>query len=171
VDADDALGAARAAFADAAARLADAGARSELLAEYHPPRRVALLTRPPVLRGIGRVWRLGVLLLEPDGAVRATGEVLSLADPGHPNHRSAVAERRRQLRLAARRGRLPLGEVVDFAARPIELTRDGLAAPGPLALEEHGVTVRWSPTGGGTVPLAAYLAERVDLLAHPRPGA
>ena len=64
----------RAALTDAAARLHAAGARTEALAEYEPASRVLLLPRAERLRPVGRVWRLGALLLEADlGAAAPRG--------------------------------------------------------------------------------------------------
>ncbi|SEB15141.1 hypothetical protein [Leifsonia sp. 21MFCrub1.1] len=164
----------RAAVAGAVATLTAAGARDEALAEYVPAHRRFLIRREPVLRGIGRVWRLGVFLLDADGTLRATGTLVRATPPGRPQYQSASAEERRSLRAAAARGRFRDGETVNFDASVIPLDASALrAATGPLFLRDGQPLVRWSPSAGdaGARGFEAYLAERVDLLAHPPEGA
>lgn len=156
----------RTAGAGAAARLAAAGARDEALAEFVPERRAYGIRRRPRMRPLGRVWRLGVLLLDADGAFLATGEVTRATPPGHPNFQSASGEARRAHRAAAFAGPFARGEVVNFDARPI----DPEAPAEPILVEGDRVFVRWSPAGA-PAPLDAYLEERVALLAHPPEGA
>lgn len=153
----------------AAARLADAGARTETLAELMVPKRMLGVARPAVLRPVGRVWRLGVLLLDADGGLLATGSIIRVAEPGHHRNVSNLSEERRELRAAALRGRIPVGETVVYDAAPIALTRESLSAGGPLLLTDAGLRVRWSTAA--TTPFDAYLDERVELLAHPPQGA
>jgi hypothetical protein len=54
----------REALAEAVRRLDAAGAREEALAVFVPRHRRMLITREAVLQPAGRVWRLGVLLLD-----------------------------------------------------------------------------------------------------------
>ncbi len=187
----------RAAFADAAFRLAASGARTEALAEYVPPGRILLLPRAERLRPIGRVWRLGVLLLAADEgavpdrrdgrsrsaagvtgplhhppAVFATGSVTRSREPGRPTYQAASAERRRQLGVAAFRGRFPAGTTVDYDARPIALDASLVAASGPLTVRDGAAWVRWADSDPGALaPFDGYLADRVALLIDPPVGA
>jgi hypothetical protein len=172
----------RAALSDAAARLGAAKARDELLAELITDRRTLFIRREPVLRPIGRVWRLGVLLLGVPSdraghdALRlyATGHLVRATAPGRTQYISASAETRRAYRAAAERGRIPKGETVNFDAAPISLDPEALAASsGPLLLREGRVLVRWSAsaTEADAREVRSYLDERVDLLAHPPEGA
>jgi len=171
---EDAIARIHAAIADAIAALATADARREALAELIPARRTFLIRREPVLRRVGAVWRLGVFLLEPDGALRATGTLIRATPPGRPQNLSRSVEDRRSLRAAARRGGFRDGETVNFDAPRIPLDAALLhAADGPLFLRDGEALVRWSPAAGdaGARPFAGYLSERVDLLAHPPEGA
>lgn len=171
---DEALDAARAALAAAAGRLREGGAADEALAVFEPARRRLGVMRKPRMRPIGRVWRLGVLLLEPGGAVRATGGITRAVPPGHPRYAALSVEARREVRAAAHRGPFPEGETIDYDAPPVVLTAEGLrTTPGPLLLADDGVRVRWSVSAPDEAarPLAAYLDERVDLLLHPPQGA
>ncbi|TPW75812.1 hypothetical protein [Schumannella soli] len=161
---------ARAALALAVERLAAAGARTELRAEIVEPRRVLGVRRAPQLQERGRVWRLGALLLDEHGGLFATGASVRAADPKHSALQSSVAHDRREVKVLARAAGIPDGETVDLDALPLHL--DELApgaAQGPLVLADDGVRVVWAP-GAAAVPLAAYLEERVELLAHPPRG-
>lgn len=173
-DTDDerAVAAARAAVADAVEALSAAGARDEALAVYVPRQRKLLIPREPVLRPAGRVWRLGVLLLDAGGGLHATGQLVRATPPGRTQYISASAETRRAYRAAAERGHFRDGETVNFDAPPIELTAGALsAADGPVLLRDGRVLVRWSATAAQHVDFADYLAERVDLLTNPPEGA
>lgn len=155
-------------------RLAGAGARDEALAEYVPERRVLGVPRKPVLKSLGRVWRLGVFLLGADGSLYETGLTTRALEPGRPAYQSASAEQRREYRAAASRGRFPHGETVNFDALPVVLDVDALrASTGRLFLDGDRARVRWNATAGDAdaVELAAYLADRVELLAEPPAGA
>lgn len=117
------------------------------------------------LRAVGEVWRLGALCLDPAGGVWATGDVLVVTRPTHPNHRSAVALERNALREQLVRAGVPLGATAVIDPRPLDLD-----APAPPLVEDgEGLGVLWTP-GGAVIPLATYLAERVDLLVHPPAG-
>lgn len=158
-----------------AGALAAAGARTEALAEYQPARRVLLVDRPSRMRPLGRVWRLGVVLLTVDGGeLLATGATTRAVEPGHPGHVALSVEDRREHRAAAFRGPFERGETVDYDATPIELTVDALRiGSGPLRLKEGQVLVRWSAALGddAAAPFEPYLRERAELLLHPPQGA
>jgi hypothetical protein len=170
----DAVARVQVAIRDAVAALIAAGAREEALAEYVPARRTLLIPRPPVLRRIGSVWRLGVLLLDRSGTLRATGTLVRATPPGRPQNLSRSVEDRRALRAAAQRGGFRPGETLVFDAPVIDLDPSALrASRGPLFLRDGRPLVRWSASAADADArdLADYLAERVDLLIHPPEGA
>ncbi|QNO36822.1 hypothetical protein H4J02_10070 [Protaetiibacter sp. SSC-01] len=114
----------------------------------------------------GDVWRLGAVCADASGALFATGEVLVVARPTHPNHRSATALRRNELRQLAAKSGIRDGSTVVLDARPLDL-----AAPeAPLVATDAGVAVEWTP-GAVPAPLEGYLTERAELLLHPPRGA
>ncbi|AWB85239.1 hypothetical protein [Mycetocola zhujimingii] len=171
-DNDEIIAEIRAVLDRAVERLSAAGARDEALAEWVPEHRVLLIPRPPVLRSLGRVWRLGVFLLGADGTLYETGLTTRALEPGRPAFQSQSAEQRRAYRAAASRGRFANGETVNFDAVPVVLDAEVLASsPGRLFLEGGRALVRWSTTGADAVDFATYLADRVELLAEPPAGA
>jgi hypothetical protein len=137
----------------------------EQLETSHAPDEALAVERLSRWRGrrlvpIGRAWRLGVLLIDRDARLYATGQVTRAIEPlrGVAN-KSPDAEVRREHRRAAARGRFPEGETVNFDYRAIDLE----APDEPLVIEAGTVMVRWN--GTATRTLEGYLAERVDLLA------
>lgn len=147
-----------------------AGVPTEVLAERVVPRRVLGFSRAERIVAVGRVWRLGVLLVGPD-AVYATGEVLRVVDPGRRGYTAESARARAVERQAALRGGIAVEETINLDWTPMDL--GGLAASGhagPLEVTSGGIAVRWSRTGG-TIPLASYLSERAELLRNPPQGA
>lgn len=155
----------------AAGRLTAAGARDELLAEYADPRPILGIARAARMRVLGRVWRLGVLLLAADGTVHATGETLRVVDPGQRSAPTHIAEVRRVIRQAALKAGIAEGETIDFDAPAIRLDAAQLrASRGPLVLTDDGLRVRWS-SSASLMPFASYLDERVELLISPPQGA
>lgn len=162
----------REAAAQAVRRLDAAGARDEALAVFVPRHRRMLITREAVLQPAGRVWRLGVLLLDRDANLRATGAITRATEPGRPAYQSLSAETRRAYRAAAQRGHFGHGETVNYDAEPIDLDAASLrASTGPLILRDGRALVKWSATAEGTVDFEAYLSERVGLLTDPPLGA
>lgn len=138
----------------AVARLRDAGVPTET--------RVATQRGAfgrPRLRRAGEVWRLGALCLATDGAVFATGDVLVVTEPTHPNHRNALAVERNALRGLLRRAGIPVGTTVVVDARLLDLD----APEPPLVATPDGLAVLWT-AGGTPIPLENYLDERVGLL-------
>ena len=150
---------AAAAVEAAVARLEAAGARSEVLAEVRPGRRFGPIRRPDAIVPLGRVWRLGVLLLDADGRLHRTGEVIQAQTPRFDNHQSERAAARRELRVAIARAGIAPGETVNLGANPMELA------------EVLQVSWNGSADPASLVPLADYLRERVDLLIEPPAGA
>ncbi len=114
----------------------------------------------------GEVWRLGALCLDAEGRVYATGEVLVVTRPTHPNHRSATALRRNELRQLAVKSGIREGTAIVLDARPLDLE----APEPPLVATDAGPAVEWTP-GAVPTPLAVYLDERAELLLHPPRGA
>lgn len=167
----------RAELARAASTLQAASARTEALAEFVPERRVLGLPLAARMRPLGRVWRLGVLLLEADASeprLFATGMLTRAQPPGRAGYQSRSAEVRREYRAAAQKGRFAEGETVDFDAVPIDVDAlDELPASSPILVRADGVFVRWNGSAdpAAVVPVSSYLAERVELLAHPPQGA
>ncbi len=176
--ADAAVGRAASDIARAVATLSARDARTETLAEYVPERRVLGIPLAAKMQPIARVWRLGVLLLDADGGVLGTGQVVRAERPARRSITAEAVAEQRALRAAAVKGGIAEGETVNFGARRVdfdELARTG--ASGPLVLsDEYGaggkVLVRWSTTQpDALIDLASYLADRVELLADPPSGA
>lgn len=174
-DAAEAVTRARDAVERAVRALAEASARTETLAEYVPGRRVLGMPRAPRMSAIGPVWRLGVLLLDADGRLYATGRVIRAERAVRKSVTAESAAEQRAYRAAAIKGGLPEGATVVFDAEPIALDADALAAAaasGPLVMRGDEVLVRWSPAQpDALIPLEAYLRDRVDLLVSPPQGA
>ncbi len=144
-------------LAQAVAALRAGSAREETLAEFVPERRVVGIPRAARMTPIGRVWRLGVLLLgaDVDGggvdgggglSVYATGRVVRAERPARRSIPANAVAEQRAYRAAAVKGGVAEGETVNFEASPIdldELARAG--ASGPLVVQRDEVFVRWSP--------------------------
>ncbi|MGG7509552.1 hypothetical protein [Plantibacter sp. YIM 135249] len=151
----------------AAARLAGADARDEVIANYRPAGMIPFIKRAPVLLPVERAWRLGVLLLDRQARLFETGEVTRAIETKWPSNRSLEVERRRQVQAAAFRGPFEAGDVINVDATPIDLAPVALrVGSGPLSVRDGVLVVRWASTpGGGTTPLEPYLADRIALLA------
>jgi hypothetical protein len=179
IDAADEAAVARAgvAVARAVGELAAASARTEVLAEFTPERRVLGLPRAARMTPVGRVWRLGALLLDEEGRVYRTGRVVRAQRSARKSIPANAVAEQRAYRAAAVKGGIAEGETVVFDAVPLDLGVDALrTADGPLLLASIGgspeVVVRWDPArADALIPLSSYLADRVDLLAHPPQGA
>lgn len=155
----------------AVARLEAADARDEPLAEYVEAHRVLLVKRNPVLRPVGRAWRLGALMLGRDGTLYATGAIVRAREAGVRNYQSQSAEERRDLRAAALRGKFETGETVNHGWREISLDAASLrSGEGPVVFAPDGsLVVRWNAALGDSAvrDVAAYVDERVGLLVDP----
>lgn len=153
----------RAVLGEAIAALLERDIHDESVAVLKPAKKIALFTKPPVMSPLGRAWRLGVLLLDREGGVRATGSITRVAEAGHPIGLSTSVERRRDARLAATRGRFPAGEVVNFDVGEVAVDPASVrAGSGLLVLADEVLRVRL-PTGG-SMPLEAYLADRMSVM-------
>ena len=161
----------------AVTRLRSAGVPTEALADYVPPRRALLRTRPATMRARGEVWRLGSLLLGTDGRLYAAGRATRSAERGRPGYQSVSVEERREIAAAALRGGYPIGTPVNYDATelplPITAETTPLDAHGPVGVHAGVLRVRWRPGAplDGAPTLDQYLSERVDLLVHPPLGA
>jgi hypothetical protein len=160
----------------AAEQLAAAGVRDEALGVYEQPKSRFGVKREPLIRPLGRVWRIGALLLDRSGNVWATGSITRVTEPGRAQFVAHSAEVRRAYRAAAQRGHFDPGDTVNHGATPIPLDDTLIARPdsattGPLVVRDGEPFVRWAPTAEATIPLEEYLADRVDLLVHPPEGA
>ncbi len=162
----DDLEATRGAVTQAVSRLAASGARDEILAAA-----VHRRLRGDTFVEIERVWRLGVLLLGRSGTLYATRTTFRIDELTFDNHQSNLAATRRQQRAAALRAGFAPGETVNVDAKPIVLDAALAGSDGPVILKTGGLQVRWSPSSDVLVPIEAYLAERVELLADPPAGA
>jgi hypothetical protein len=152
------MSAERDAVADAVARLEAAHARTEVRVEWRTGRRLGPIRRPDALEVVGRVWRLGAVLLDAAGRLYRTGAVIQAQPLRFDNHQSNRAAERRELRAAIEKAGVAPGETVNLDA--VEVDPDDLPE------------VSWNGSGdpGTFVPLGRYLRERADLLADPPEG-
>lgn len=173
---DDAHGRAIRACVDAVSRLTSSGVRPEALAEYVPPRRAFLRTKPATMRPLGQVWRMGPLLLGTGGELYAAGHATRAAERGRPGYQSVSREERREVAAAALRGGYPTGAAVNHGA-VLVLNESTVIAQDeselPVGISGGEVRVRWRPDAplDGAPTLAAFLSERVELLVNPPQGA
>lgn len=164
----------RQSVATAVERLRAADARDEALAIFVPRRRVMLFTKAASFISLGRVWRLGVLLLDREETLYQAGSTTRAVAPGYPGFQSHSAEERRGHRAAAFKGPFSPGETVNFGAHVIDIDAEALrASAGPLFLANDRPLVRWNPSATVDTAIAfdAYLDERVGLLIEPPAGA
>ncbi|WP_291056902.1 hypothetical protein [Herbiconiux sp.] len=177
---DDALAAHLATVLQRTAEALEAsGARTEALADFQERRPILGIARSPIMVPRGRVWRLGVLLLDQHRALHTIGAVTRAVEPGRVTNQSARAEERRDYRRAAFQAKFAEGDTVNFDTTPIPL--DGASirghghghdrAQGLLAERDGVLMVRWSRQAGehALTPLEPYLAERAALLTAPPP--
>ncbi len=151
------------------ARLEGMAIGDEAIATLRPARRIGFIPRPAVMDGVGRAWRLGVLLLDRDCRLFAVGGITRAIELTHETvYMNAEALHRRELRVAATRGGFALGDTVNFDVTEIALDAASLRAEtGPLSLRGDTVMVRWVAGEGdqGLANLESYLAERTSILA------
>ena len=154
----------------ARAELDAAGAPREALGRLATPGRL-LLRRAPRIERVGVAWRLGALLLTPDGDALAVGDVLRAAAEVRRGYAAESARERAAQRAAAVRGGFRPGEIVHVGWQRIDLDAVGRGeASGPLQSSDGVPMIRWS-AAAGLVPLEPYLRERVALLRQPPEGA
>lgn len=150
----------------AIARLRANGARTETLAEYVPAHRLLwVIPRKSTLRGDTRVWRLGELLLAPDGELFSTGSVVRVGEPQRARVPSRAQEVRREFRAAARRAGAGEGETVDVGATRIPWESEALRKGAhPVLLLDEELVVRWGAGAGTLMPFGEYLEDRLEHL-------
>lgn len=168
-----ALQALAAAGSAAAAELGAHAARDEALAEYVPERRTLGIPRAARMKPLGRVWRLGVLLVDADGRLFATGRVVRAERPVRRSTPAAAIAEQRAYAAAAVKGGFSEGETVNFGAQPVDpVELEGSGASGPVVIAGDELFVRWNPAQPDALtPLGRYLTDRVELLANPPSGA
>ena len=164
-DAAHAAEALAALLGDTARRLAERDARDEALATIKASRRLLLVHTSAAMVPAGRAWRLGVLLLDRDARVWATGSITRATEPKREQGLSASVEARRDARRAASR-RFTEGEVVNFGHVALPLDAESLAsgAADPLVLRDGVVHVRWGRGPGEVRELGAYLTDRSEFV-------
>lgn len=154
---------------EARAELDAGGAPLEGLGRLAAPGRI--LRRAPRIERVGAAWRVGVLLLTPDGDVLAVGEVLRAAADVRRGYAAESARERAAQRAAAVRGGFRAGEIVHVGWERVDLDAVGRGeASGPLQVADGTTMVRWS-AAGGLQPLEPYVRERIALLSQPPEGA
>jgi hypothetical protein len=168
VDAVRALAEARTLIAAAAAQLSAAGARPEQLAITVPARRaLGIIPLPEKLRRTGEGYLLGALVVTAEGGVFEPGRIVRATRQVLPGHQSTSAQERRAARQTALDSGFPEGStvVVDSRRIPLDDPDAMRRESSPLVVREGVVLVRWIPTApdSGLRPLAAYLAERIEL--------
>ncbi len=125
--------------------LVESGVPDEALGVWRPEKKLFGVPRPPAMDPVGRVWRLGALLIDRDGALYATGKLTRAIVPKDFNaDKSLAGEAHREIQRAASRGSFRSGESVNYEWT--RLTPDEAAA---LVAPE---------------PVAKYLADRLALL-------
>jgi len=143
------------------AELQRIGAPDEALGVLRLGRGIGPLRTAPMLIPIGRAWRLGVLLVDVQGGIYATGEVTRAIEPLIAvTNRSAEAERKRELRRMAARGPFAEGDTINVDFIPLSLDEPAE----PLTREGDDLLVRLP--SGSRVPLERYLADRVAIVAE-----
>lgn len=151
------------------AALKEAGVPFEELAEYEPARRRCFGSSRARFRPLGQVWRLGVLLLSPAGTLYSVGTSTRAVPPRHPNNQSLSAEARRHFRDVAFRGPFTEGATVNFDARVVRWTPDGLQDPKSAVFEAGGqILVRWrtGADASNSICFADYVEEKVGFASH-----
>lgn len=139
-------------------------ARTESLARLTERRRILGLGGGQVFEPLGRVWRLGVLLLGADGTLYAAGAVTRAAEERQHGWTAVSAAERSAIRALAARS-FPVGETVNYDAA-ILVPNPGGGVEAPLHLIDGDVRVEWAPKQHPTA-IAAYLRERTELLISP----
>ena len=131
----------------------------ELLAELRVGKLLGLVPQQPKLHVITPVWRLGMLLLDPTGALYRVGDIIVTEPERQQGYVSELGRARAELKAAARRGKIPPGRVVNLGARRIRL--DGTELEPPLRWLDGDVWLEWATHSW--MPLASYITDRLAL--------
>ncbi len=142
------------------ASLTTAGVPDEALAELRTERHVGPLPLPPKFVLLGRVWRLGEVLIGPDATLWATGAVTRAVEPrAFAANKSDTEAARRDIQRLAAKGPFARGESVNYAAVAVGVTSADIErGDGKLVRRDGILTIRLAHA---EVPLATYLADRV----------
>jgi len=126
-------------------QLLAAGIPDEALGVWRPEKKIFGVPRPPAMDPVGRVWRLGALLIDREGTLYRTGKLTRAIVPKDFNaDKSLAGEAHRDIQRAAARGSFRAGESVNYEW--MRLSPDEAAA---LVAPE---------------PVEKYLADRLALL-------
>ncbi|AMM20661.1 hypothetical protein AX769_11560 [Frondihabitans sp. PAMC 28766] len=149
-----------------AGELAASGIADEALGVRKDGRGLGPFKSAASMTPVGRAWRLGVLLLDRDGNLAATGKLTRAVTPTRPQNLNSGVEVRRADRLAASRGHFVEGEVVNFDYSEVPHGATALTAgTGLISVDATTGTllVRWGGPGERR-PLADYLRDRIEML-------
>jgi hypothetical protein len=151
----------RAILRGAVQELRESGARTEALAEYRARKPILGIARAPVMVPKGRVWRLGVLLLDESGGLHTIGTVTRAVDPGRVTNQSERAEIRRDHRRAAFQATFAEGDTVNFDTSPVPTDAASIRAtdpsrPGPVSADPAD-PARNLASGASATDAAAHL--------------
>ncbi|WP_313554461.1 hypothetical protein [Miniimonas arenae] len=114
----------------AVAALVAAGVRPEVLGRPVPARRVlGVEVRRPRIVSDGDVWRLGSVLLLPDGRLALAGQVVRAREEVRRGYTAESTRARADLAAAASRGGVPDGVAVHLGWRLVDLAALDRTAP------------------------------------------
>ncbi len=114
----------------AVAALVAAGVRPEVLGRPVPARRVlGVEVRRPRIVSDGDVWRLGSVLLLPDGGLALAGQVVRAREEVRRGYTAESTRARADLAAAASRGGVPDGVAVHLGWRLVDLAALDRTAP------------------------------------------
>lgn len=118
--------------------------------------------RPKVVPD-GEAWRVGTLLIG-DGAVYEVGDVVRASEERRRGFTSEAARRRAEAEAMCVRGGFAPGTVVNVDHAELDLAALAAGrASGPLSVRDGQALIRWTQSGA-TMPLEAYLREKIDAL-------
>lgn len=131
-----------------------------------PARKVLGIPRAPRISPVASAWHLGVLLVNDDG-VWATNEIVRARAELPRGFTSENQRRRAELAAAAARGGFAEGEEVHVGWEHLDLPAlERGEGCDPLVVVGGVPAVRWSSSGAPR-PLAGYLDELLEFIAHP----
>lgn len=161
----------RQALQQARAQLADSGVSDEALGRLVPAGRRWMLPRRAHFVSLGRVWRVGILLISTaDDRLYLLGVTTRAVQPGHHRNTAVAIEERREVQLLAWKGPFVEGDVVNYDTIEIDLAHDAIdTEANPLSVRDGVVMVQWDrgQSGAAPRPFADYLREQVALRIDP----
>jgi hypothetical protein len=164
--ADDAIARLRELLLATAAELDALGLPDEALGVRKEGRGLGRFRSAASIQPVGRAWRLGVLLLDRDGNLAATGTITRAVAPTRSQNLSGQVEARKADRAAASRGGFVEGDAVNVDYREVKQDAATLeAATDLISVSPDGtLMVRWGTVGSDRRPLADYLRDRIAML-------